>query len=150
MTIDTDDELLALLAAALAATDPVPEAVRVAARAAFTWRSIDEELAALVADTGALAGTGVRSVDQAERELTFRATDADVELLVTGGDSARLLGQVTVAGPGTAKVEHADGSAEVVPIDAVGRFSLPLSWPGPVRVVLDLPGVRLATSWFLA
>lgn len=149
MTLDTDDELLALVAAALRASEPVPERVRFAARAAFTWRSIDEELAALVADTWDRPRAGVRSVDQEERELTFRAPAADVELLVTGGDPARLLGQVTVAGPGMAKIEHTDGSAEVVPIDEVGRFALPLLWPGPVRVVLDLPGASLATSWFL-
>ncbi len=149
MTLDTDDELLALLASALLAAEPVPQSVRVAARAAFTWRSIDEELAALVADSWERPSVGVRTVDQDERELTFRAPAAEVELLVTGGDSARVVGQVTAPGPGMAKIEHADGSAEVVPIDVLGRFALPLLSPGPVRVVLDLPGASLATSWFL-
>ncbi len=42
-----DDELLGMLRAALEASDPVPEAVLDAARASFTWRMIDAELAAL-------------------------------------------------------------------------------------------------------
>lgn len=148
MTIHADDELLARLAAALVAVEPVPEEVLVAARAAFTWRTIDEELAALVADTWERPVAGVRSTAQDERELTFRAPTADVELLVTGYP-ARLLGQVTTAGPGTAKVERADGFAEVAPVDELGRFALPRLLPGPVRIVLDLPGATLVTSWFL-
>ena len=70
MTV-SDDELLALVGRALRAAEPVPDRVLTGARAAWTWRTIDEELAELVFDSAAEL-TGVRSEDTA-RQLTFRA-----------------------------------------------------------------------------
>ena len=66
-----DDELLALVGRALRAAEPVPDHVIAGARAAWTWRTIDQELAELVFDS-AFELTGVRSEDTA-RQLTFRA-----------------------------------------------------------------------------
>ena len=67
----TDDELLELVGRALRTAEPVPDRVIAGARAAWTWRTIDEELAELVFDS-AVELTGVRSEDTA-RQLTFRA-----------------------------------------------------------------------------
>ena len=67
----TDDELLELVGRALRIAEPVPDRVIAGARAAWTWRTIDEELAELVFDS-AVELTGVRSEDTA-RQLTFRA-----------------------------------------------------------------------------
>ena len=67
----SDDDLLELVGRALRAADPVPDRVIDGARAAWTWRTIDEELAELVFDSAAEL-TGVRSEDTA-RQLTFRA-----------------------------------------------------------------------------
>ena len=67
----SDDELLELVGRALRAAEPVPDQVVAGARAAWTWRTIDEELAELVFDSAAEL-TGVRSEDTA-RQLTFRA-----------------------------------------------------------------------------
>ena len=65
-----DDDLLELVGRALRAADPVPERVIEGARAAWTWRTIDEELAELVFDSAAEL-TGVRSEDTA-RQVTFQ------------------------------------------------------------------------------
>ena len=47
----TDDELLAELRAAIAEADLVTDRQREAARAAFTWRTVDAELAELLHDS---------------------------------------------------------------------------------------------------
>ena len=48
---DGDDRLIEVLRRALAEADEVPTEVVAAARAAWTWRTIDAELAALVHDS---------------------------------------------------------------------------------------------------
>ena len=55
----TDDDVQELVGRALRESDPVPEHVLAAARGAFTWRTIDQELADLVFDS-ATELTGVR------------------------------------------------------------------------------------------
>ena len=76
----SDDDLLELVGRALRAADPVPDRVLDGARAAWTWRTIDEELAELVFDSAAEL-TGVRSEDTA-RQLTFRAPGMEIEVMV--------------------------------------------------------------------
>ena len=66
----TDDQLLDLVGRALRTAEPVPDRVVAGARAAWTWRTIDQELAELVFDS-AVELTGVRSEDTA-RQLTFQ------------------------------------------------------------------------------
>ena len=56
-----DDALMALLGDAVAESDAVSDRRRAAARAAFTWRSVDEELAELLHDSALDAGAAVRS-----------------------------------------------------------------------------------------
>ena len=92
----TDDDLLDLLGRAIDAADPVPDRVLDGARAAFTWRTIDTELAELVFDsTQELAG--VRAAE-ANRQVTFRAPGVEIEVMVIengtrpSGRSARSTG----------------------------------------------------------
>ncbi len=122
----SDDVLLANLRMAAAVREPVPASVLEAARAAFSWRLIDAELAELVADSvfeTALAGTrGGQS-----------PTDRGV----------RLVGQVIPARRGTAEVQHPGGSL-AVEVDEVGRFSAHGIPRGYMRIRLrllsDVPG----------
>ena len=67
----TDDALQELLGIGLQDADPVPEHVLAAARGAWTWRTIDQELADLVFDS-ATELSGVRDRGGA-RQLTFQA-----------------------------------------------------------------------------
>ncbi len=46
-----DDALMVELRHVVGRVDPIPEAVRIAARAAIEWRTLDAELAALVHDS---------------------------------------------------------------------------------------------------
>ncbi|MGA9597612.1 MAG: hypothetical protein WBV06_15770, partial [Acidimicrobiia bacterium] len=85
----TDDQLLARIAGALAA-DPVPEAVLDAARATFTWRTIDAELASLVFDSADEGLVGVRSTETA-RQMTFRTPGVEIELVVVSETRRRIV-----------------------------------------------------------
>ena len=87
-----DDELLELVGRALRAAEPVPEHVITGALAAWTWRTIDAELAELVFDS-ATELTGVRSEDTA-RQVTFQAPGVEIEVMVIDDAVRRIVGQL--------------------------------------------------------
>lgn len=126
-------------------TDPVPDAVLGAARAALDWRRADAELAELVAEGGPvlvrghLEGAGVRL-------LTFRAGEVEIELEVApAGERRRVTGQVVPGEATTVEALHAFGltSAQV---DQLGRFALPDLPSGPARLRLRLGGRLVQTA----
>jgi hypothetical protein len=147
VSTDRDDLLVQELRAFLE-PDPVPAALVEAARATFTWRSVDDELAALLSDSADVALTGVRGTG--DRRLAFEAPQLVIEfVLVPGPRGSRLEGQL--APPGPARIEVLSGD-EVTEIEADqhGRFALDGVRNGPLslRVVRgDDPPVRTpATS----
>ena len=141
------DELLELLSGALIAADPVPERVLDGARAAFTWRTIDTELAEIVFDSSRELA-GVRS-DEANRQLTFRAPGVEIEVMVIEDGLRRLVGQLVP--PSVASVELVVGDAvRAVQTDRLGRFAFEDLAPGPVRLaVRDPNGGSVQTDWVL-
>ncbi|MGB0112226.1 MAG: hypothetical protein WBP59_03315 [Ilumatobacteraceae bacterium] len=143
-----DRELLALLGHALDAADPVPEHVLDGARAAFTWRTIDTELAEMVFDS-ARELTGVRA-DDANRQVTFKAPGVEIEVMVIENGTRRLVGQLVP--PSTKRVELVGADhVHTAETDRLGRFTFDELAPGPVRlVVLDDAGERIVqTEWVL-
>lgn len=144
----SDDELLALMGRALRTADPVPERVLEGARAAWTWRTIDDELATLVFDSAAEL-TGVRSEDTA-RQLTFRAPGMEIEVMVVDETTRRLVGQLVP--PGSFTITLLAGDTELSqPTDRLGRFAFDDVAPGPVRLlVADPDGTAVVTTeWVL-
>ena len=143
----SDDDLLELVGRALRAADPVPDRVLEGARAAWTWRTIDEELAELVFDSAAEL-TGVRSEDTA-RQLTFRAPGVEIEVMVVDESSRRIAGQLVP--PQVATVRLTGGDREIEQqADRLGRFMFDGVPPGPVRLSVVVDGTRLiATEWTL-
>ena len=144
----SDDDLLELVGRALRAADPVPDRVIDGARAAWTWRTIDEELAELVFDSAAEL-TGVRSEDTA-RQLTFRAPGMEIEVMVVDEASRRIVGQLVP--PGAFTVTLLVGDAV---LDEYDRPPRPLlvrrrrPRPGPPRVT-DPDGTAVVTTeWVL-
>lgn len=130
--------------------DPVPPNVVAGAKALFTWRTIDAELAELTFDsveTGEVVG--VRGADTI-RLLTFESSSLTVELEVhPTGDRRRLVGQLVPASSAIVEVQHGGGTAEVG-ADALGRFALDGVAAGPVRLdvrAADQPGPAVSTSW---
>jgi hypothetical protein len=143
-----DDELLQLLSASLHAADPVPAHVLEGARAAFTWRTIDTELAEIVFDS-ARELAGVRS-EEANRQVTFRAPGVEIEVMVIEDGLRRLVGQLVPPSETTVELV-VDDAVRSVQTDRLGRFAFDELGPGPVRLaVLGADGESaVQTDWVL-
>ncbi|MEA2001847.1 MAG: hypothetical protein U9N84_08195 [Actinomycetota bacterium] len=145
-----DEQLLARLNAALDAADPLPEAVVDAAKASFTWRTIDAELAALVFDSAAEDLVGVRSAGVA-RQMTFRTPGVEIELVVVSETSRRLVGQLVP--PQAAEIElHHEDVTRTAQSDNLGRFAFQDVPAGSVRLTCKLKGTNdplIQTEWVI-
>ena len=145
---DGDEQLVDVLRRALVEAEEVPPEVVAAARAAWTWRTIDAELAELVHDSTVddLALAGVRGAATV-RALSFTVGEHFVELEVgEDGDRRSLVGQVTPAREGGLDLEGADGRATLrLDVDALGRFTASRLAPGLVR--LRAVDGALVTEW---
>ncbi len=150
---DRSEALLDALRAALTTTDAVPDEVVAAAKASFTWRTIDAELAELSYDSllaGELAGTrgGAET-----RTLSFEFGAVGIEIEVeTDGPSRRLVGQIAPGVPESIEVHHvAGGEALVIAPDRHGRFSVDGVERGAVRLLLRFVAgegpAMLLTEW---
>lgn len=147
----TDDELLAALGEAVAEESSVSDRRRAAASAAFTWRTVDEELAELLHDSLLDAGAAVRSSGGTPRALTFGRSGITVEVEVDGD---QVLGEVVPEGAAgdsgaVARVtlQRPDLEDESVDADAAGFFRFSGVGPGLVRFVVELGGWSLTTPW---
>jgi hypothetical protein len=141
----SDDELLAMLGEAVAEEAAVSDRRRAAARAAFTWRSVDAELAELLHDSALDAGAAVRSSAAPEpRTLSFGHSGVTLEVEV---DDGALLGQVIGAAPATVVLERPAADPVSVVADAGGFFRIPDVGTGAVRFVVHQAGWSLTTPW---
>ncbi|MBM7517308.1 hypothetical protein [Nocardioides nitrophenolicus] len=146
-----DDELMALLGRAVAEEAAVSDRRRTAARAAFTWRSVDAELAELLHDSALDPGAAVRSGADGPRTLSFGHGGLTLEVEV---DGETVLGQVIGAGaaatapdPAAVLLERPDADAVSAVADAAGFFRLEGVRSGTVRFVVDQGGWSLTTPW---
>lgn len=133
---DESGDPMSTLSALAARMDPVPPAVLEAARATFTWRTIDAELAELAFDStfSDLALAGVRGGELGPRLLTFEAPQLTVELEVSEvGDARRFVGQLVPPTAAELEIRHPSGATPVT-ADERGRFSADRIPAGPVSV----------------
>lgn len=143
----TDDRLLTELQDALQAADPVPADVLATAKASFTWRTVDAELAALAFDSALDETAGVRSEDDA-RHLVFRSGDLEVEVMVAGTAPRSLTGQLVPPQP--AVVELRTGEHVIASVAGPdGAFAFPTVPGGPVslRCILEEGTKTVTTEW---
>lgn len=132
-----DHALLDDLTAALAARRDVQAHHREAARAAFTWRTVDEELMELDYDS-LDAPTAVRGVVSAQpRALSFTSRGGSLEVEVDGD---RVRGHVVPAAVVTVVMTNATGESAEVTTDEDGMFVLMGTLPGPVRFTVEGDG----------
>lgn len=121
--LQSDDALLRALEDALRTPDPTPPEVLDAARAVFTWRTVDAELAELVHDsrleTPALAG--LRAEQTELRTLSFAAPGLTVEL---GVSPTALLGLLVPPGPAEVTLRLDGEATSIVPVDEDGCFRI--------------------------
>lgn len=147
----TDEELLAALGDALGSVGTTPDEValakqvRASGKGAWTWRTIDAELATLVFDSLLADSAHVRGEDStAPRLLVFEgAGESSVEFEV--GDQG-LVGQLLPPAPGSLAMLRADGETVETVTDEVGCFVLPLP-PGPFRLLCRTATSEFTTEW---
>jgi len=141
----SDEQLLAELREALNTADQVPDGFVAAGKAAFAWRTVDAELAALAQEaTDADALAGVRAERAAVRALSFLASDISIELEVTPD---ALLGQLVPARSGTIEVQAQDGSRQTVTVDKSGWFAIRPLPSAMFRLHLQTANDNVITEW---
>ena len=140
----TDDELLAELREAVAEADLVTDRQREAARAAFTWRTVDAELAELLHDS-ALEAAGVRGADDAPRTLSFAQRRAHPR----GRDRRRRPCWVRSSArpPSPVVLQRAIADDQPLDVDSAGFFRLAGVGPGPLRFVVQAGDWTLTSPW---
>jgi len=130
-----DVELEQELQRVVTQVDPVPPVLLEAAVGAFTWRTIDADLAELVFDSlvDHDEASLVRGTVQG-RMLSFRASNLTIELEVTGADaSRRLVGQLMPPQRGSVDIRQGD-SVVTVEADELGRFVADALQAGPISL----------------
>ncbi len=131
--------------------DPVPEAVVGAAQAAFSWRSVDDELARLVYDSERDVAllAAVRAGGAVARQLTFESPDLVLEVEVTDSPRRALTCQVVPPQPVGMELRHRDGVLDLGS-DEFGTFHLEVLPEGPVSLrclPVNEAVCSAATSW---
>ena len=147
-----DDALMALLDEAVKEADAVPDRRREAARAAFTWRSVDEELAELLHDSALDAGAAVRSASApGPRSLAFARSGLTLEIEVDGD---QVLGEVIASGAATeaegltsVTLQRPDTPDVTTTVDGAGFFRFAGVGTGAARFVVERGGWSLTTPW---
>lgn len=140
-----DPAVLADLRAAMDFAGPTDRTVE-AGVAAFTWRTIDEELdrAGLVFDSLLTSTTRAAVADPAQ-VLVFEGDTITVEIEV---DQDHITGQVVPATAGTVEVQTPDGVAARTGIEEFGSFRIELRTRGPIRLRVHGSAGSVVTDWF--
>ena len=142
-----DERLLQELTAVLRTVEPLAAGVQRAGEAAFSWRTIDEELelARLVYDSVLEEEQGVRGpATENHRMVLFEGRSVSVQL-ERNGDV--VVGQMTPPGPGQLTLEGANGHRAQVDVDELGCFCLERLPAEPIRLRWDSDSAHLVTAW---
>lgn len=137
-----EDELLAALADLIERADPPPESVRRSGLAAFSWRTVDVELAEL---SGESMTAGVRSASD-ERLLTFTGGGLQIEVSVSDGT---LRGQIRPPTPETVSLFVDERHSASQPLGTRGDFTFELPpasrWALEVKQADPVEGATIRT-----
>ena len=128
---EDDNDLLALLEEALAAEGDVPPDFIAAGKAAFAWRTIDAELAALVYDSDREPALTRNQTTADLRALTFASAHITIELELTG---TGLIGQLVPPSVAEIDVQTAAGVTSSVTTDELGCFTIRVIPQEPFRL----------------
>jgi hypothetical protein len=137
-----DDELLERMRQLARVHDPVPQDLFTTARAAFSLRTLDDELADLLFDSLLdEALVGIRG--GTTRQLTFGVEDLTIDVDL---DTDGVVGHVSPVGPATVELQTPDGIHDAE-IDELGRFFLDHPPVGPFRLRVAAAGKWVTTEW---
>jgi len=156
-----DDELLAELRTLFTELDPPDPGLFEQARMAFSWRTIDADLAELAYDSladrevlagirdGSEPGTGPRLLGFGTEFAEDDGLAVEVEISAERGRPV-LVGQLMPPTPATVIV-HRFGSTPqsgaIVAADDLGRFRIDPVPPGPVRLRIETGDRVIETAW---
>ena len=140
---DDDDRLFEDLGAALRAAGPVP-ATLAGGDAAYAWRTVAAELAALRYDSLLDRELLLRGSAPMSRSLVFQGStmSVDVELI----DDA-LVGQLVPPTAGEVVLLGIAGELGRTRADELGSFTLAAPARGPIRLLCETSSGRLVTEW---
>ena len=139
-----DDALLEDLRRAVRhAGEPTP-AMKAAGQAAWSWATVDAELAALTHDSLVEEAVGVRGAPSGTRDLVFEGTELSVEL---EQDPECLIGQLVPPTTGEVTLLHPGGELARTDVDEFGRFRFDRSVSGLVRLRCSTPSGVVITDW---
>jgi hypothetical protein len=141
----SDDELLRELRTALNESPVDKMAIR-AAQAAFTWRTIDDELEILGLQDSLPNGGALLRDSQADgrHTLTFHGERVSVEVEI---DGAGMVGQLIPARAGRVTLVTPDGPQATAQADEVGCFVFPPPARGPLRLDCQVGSDHFVTEW---
>ncbi len=148
----SDDALMAHIGRVVARVDPAPDEAYEIGRQAFLSHRLDEELADLVADSRAEAGS-VRSWGEDVRLLTYRCPGLTIEVQVSReGPGFHVLGTLVRGSQspngGRIHLETADGPAASAVIDNDDRFEFTSVPESLVRLRIEPAGrSSVTTAW---
>ncbi len=140
----SDDELLATLAEATRRAGEPTGTMAAAADAAFSWRTIDAELAALTYDSTEDEAVLVRDAGTTSRQLAFESEGLGVELELTPDG---LVGQLVPPAPGDVTLLGPAGELVSVEADTLGLFRFDGGRRGPVRLRCVTATHEILTDW---
>lgn len=141
---DDDEQLVADLRAAVEHAGAPSEQMIAAAEAAYSWRTIDAELAALSEDSFADGAVLAHAAAAPVRTMVFAASRLSVEISVS---DQQLAGQLAPAMAGSVTVSGPAGELGRATIDDDGHFALPRPGHGPVRLRVSTGSGALITEW---
>jgi hypothetical protein len=141
---DDDDRLLEDLRAAVVLAGPPTETMIAAGEAAFSFRTIDAELAALTYDSLLDESMLVRSTGAPPRTLVFEGSGLSVELGLTPD---ALVGQLVPPVAGEVAIFTLDGEVARTSTDELGCFTLARPDRELARLHCWTTSTALLTDW---
>ena len=141
---DPDDRLMDELRAALREAGTPTPAMVAAGHAAYSWRTIDAELAALTYDSVAGEQALVRGDVAGPRFLVFEGGQVSVELEHT---DEVLLGQIVPTVAGEVTLLGPDGELGRAEVDELGCFTFDRRIGGLVRLRCRTEAGTVLTDW---
>ena len=142
---DDDERLLGELRAAVQRAGTPTPGMTAAAEAAFSWRTVDAELAVLSEEAATSEAALVRGTSTAPRILEFHTAQLSVELEQT---ESGLVGQLVPPTPGLIALVGRGGELARTDADELGCFTLHHTPGDLVRVRCDTASGALVTEWF--
>lgn len=149
--MNDENRALALLQQGLEQADPVPERLYRAAEAAWSWRTIDAELASLTHDSFSDQQPAMMRGGDDVRTLTFESPRVTVEIEV--GDDRSLTGQIVPPQPANIDLHRGGAAIASVQANEAGIFFFDDLPNGPISLIcraLDSPpSWTVRTEWMM-